>query len=154
MDHVFRYLAFWSFQIVNTITASLMTFIPGQFHESLFSNPSIVYEKLGFSSIAVDMFHNIIRGHGAVLLAVSIFIWIEGVKSRSVHLLIFMVCTLSVYAHVMTLKQHLSEEAIIAAIGNFGSIYLAIFVTAVVGVLNGIVYFKQQKKFRYPEKPI
>jgi hypothetical protein len=132
----------------------LMTFIPRQFHESLFNNPSIVYEKLGFSSIAVDMFHNIIRGHGAVLLAVSVFIWIETVRSRSVHLLIFMVCALSVYAHVMTLKQHLSEEAIVAAIGNFGSIYVAIFVTAVVGVLNGIVYFKQKMKYHNPDKPV
>jgi len=59
--------------------------MPKQFHESLFKNPEAVYEKLGFSTIAVEMVHNIIRGQGAVLLAVSIFIWIERTKSQSVY---------------------------------------------------------------------
>jgi hypothetical protein len=119
-----------------------MTFIPKQFHESLFKNPVLVYEKLGISSIAVEMFHNVIRGHGAVLLAVSIFVFLQGIKSRSVYLLIFIVCALSVYAHIMTLIQHLNSEDIIRVIGNFGSLYFTIFITATVGILNCIVYFR------------
>jgi hypothetical protein len=122
-----------------------MTFIPKQFHESLFKSPEAVYEKLGFSAIAVEMVHNIIRGHGAVLLAVSIFIWIERMKSRSVYLLISIVCALSVYAHIMTLHQHLKTAEIVSAIGNFGSMYATIIITVVVGILNLVVYLKWGK---------
>ena len=122
-----------------------MTFIPKQFHESLFKNPESVYEKLGFSAIAVEMVHNIIRGHGAVLLAVSIFIWIERMKSRSVYLLISIVCALSVYAHIMTLHQHLKTAEIVSTIGNFGSMYATTIITAVVGILNLVVYLKWGK---------
>jgi hypothetical protein len=122
-----------------------MTFIPKQFHESLFKKPEVVYEKLGFSSIAVEMVHNVIRGHGAVLLGVSIFLWIERMKSRSVFLLISIVCALSVYAHLMTLHHHLKTAEIVSAIGNFGSMYIAIIMTAVVGILNFIVYLKWGK---------
>jgi len=135
-------LAFWLFQIINTLTACLMTFIPKQFHESLFKGPETVYRQLGFSSIAVEMVHNVIRGHGAVLLAVSIFIFFQGVKSRSVYLLITIVCALSVYAHIMTLYQHLNSEAIVSAIGNFSSLYVTILVTAIAGLFSGIVYFR------------
>lgn len=145
MERIVRNLAFWSFQIINTITACLMTFIPKQFHESLFKNSEAVYEKLGFSAIAVEMVHNIIRGHGVVLLAVSIFIWIERMKSRSVYLLISIVCALSVYAHIMTLHQHLKTAEIVSAIGNFGSMYATIIITAVVGILNLVVYLKWGK---------
>ena len=145
MEQILRNLAFWSFQIINTITACLMTFIPKQFHESLLKNPEAVYEKLGFSGIAVEMVHNIIRGHGAVLLAVSIFIWIERMKSRSVFLLISIVCVLSVYAHIMTLHQHLKTAEIANAIGNFGSMYITIVITAVIIILNFVVYLKWGK---------
>ena len=145
MGRIITYTAYWSFQIINTITACLMTFIPKQFHESLFKNPAAVYAKLGFSDIAVEMVHNIIRGHGAVLLAVSIFIWLERMKSRSVYLLITVICTLSVYAHTMTLLQHLKTAEIVNTIGDFGSMYFTIIVTSVVGILNYIVYLKWGK---------
>ncbi len=145
MERILKNLAFWSFQIINTITACLMTFMPKQFHESLFKNPEAVYEKLGFSAIAVEMIHNIIRGHGAVLLAVSIFIWIERMKSRDVYLLISIVCALSVYVHIMTLHQHLKTAEVVNVIGGFGSLYITIIVTAVVGILNLVVYLKWGK---------
>jgi len=141
MKRILINLAFWSFQIINTLTAALMTFIPKQFHESLLKNPQTVYEKLGMSSITVEMFHNVIRGHGAVLLAVSIFIFMKGIKFRPVYLLIAMICIFSVYAHIMTLSQHLGTPAIVMAIGDFTSLYVTIFVTTAVGLLNGIVYF-------------
>lgn len=137
---VIKHLAFWSFQIINTFTGLLMTFAPKSFHESLFANPQAVYEKLGFSPIAVDMLHNVIRGHGAVLLAVSVFAWMVRMKTRSVHLLIFWVCALSVFAHIMTLWHHLTTPAVSAAIGSFASLYLTIAITAVVGILNAMVY--------------
>ncbi|MCF8053997.1 MAG: hypothetical protein K9K75_02100 [Deltaproteobacteria bacterium] len=152
MERTLRNMAFWSFQVINTITACLMTFIPKQFHESLFKNPEAVYKALGFSAIAVEMVHNIIRGQGAVLLAVSLFSWIEGKKSRSVYLLISIICTLSVYAQIMTLHQHLKTAEIVNAIGNFGSMYVIIIVTAVVGILSLVVYLKWGKSALYVEK--
>ena len=145
MKRIITYAAYWLFQVINTITASMMTFLPKRFHEGLFNNPEMVYEKLGFSVIAVEMVHNIIRGHGAVLLAVSIFIWIEGMKSRAVYLLIALVCALSVYAHIMTLHHHLRTTEVAAAIGDFGSLYMTILITAVVGILNLVVYLNWNK---------
>ena len=142
MDRILIKISFWSFQVINTITACLMTFAPKQFHESLFKNPVHVYEKLGISNIAVEMFHNVIRGHGAVLLAVSIFVFLQGIKSRSVFLLMFIVCVFSDYAHIMTLIQHLNSEDISKVIGKFGSLYFTIFITATVGFINFIVYFR------------
>jgi len=152
MTRILTNTAYWSFQIINTITACLMTFIPKQFHESLFKNPEAVYEKLGFSAIAVEMVHNIIRDHGAVLLSVSIFIWIERKKTQSVYLLISIVCALSVYAHIMTLHQHLKTIEIVNAIGDFGNMYITIIVTAAVGFLNFVVYLKWDKWALYVEK--
>ncbi len=140
MAKIIKYTAFWLFQIINTLTGFLMTFFPKSFHESLFANPEAVYTRLGFSSITVDMLHNVIRGHGATLLAVSIFLWTVGVKRRFVHLLIFLVCALSVYAHVMTMLQHLNTPEIMSAIGSLASLYVTIAITAFVGFLNAFVY--------------
>ena len=142
MKQMIKHLVFWFFQIVNTITALFMTFLPGPFHESLFRNPKDVYAKLGFSELAVEMLHNVIRGHGAILLAVSIFIWIERWKSRSVFLLISFVCGLSAYAHIMTLRQHLQSAEIVDAIGNFRSLSIMIAATAVIGLMSLAVYLK------------
>jgi hypothetical protein len=140
MNALIRNLSFWSFQIINTLTAFFMTGFPKQFHESLFRNAELVYRQLGFSGTAVEMVHNVIRGHGAVLLAVSAFIWIEGVKSRSVYLLIAIVCALSVYAHIMTLNHHVNNPQVVSALGGFGSLYGVIILTGVVGLLSGMAY--------------
>lgn len=150
MNRILVPIAYWSFQIINTVTAVLMTFLPRQFHESLFGNPVLVYEKLGISHVAVEMFHNNIRGHGAVLLAVSLFVFLQGIKARSVYLLISIVCALSVFAHLMTLRQHVRSEAIVTAIGSFESLYLTIGITAAVGVMNCIVYFRWSNRLHAP----
>ena len=147
MIRILMNIAFWSFQIINTLTAVLMTFLPKQFHESLFKNPTVVYEKLGFSDIAVEMIHNIIRGQGSVLLAVSLFIFIRGAKSRYIYLLSALVCIFSVYAHIMTLIQHLKTEEIVKSIGNFESLYFTIILTASVGLFNLVVFFKCRSIF-------
>ena len=145
MNRIIKHVAFFSFQIVNTVTACFMAFFPKPFHESMFNNPERVYQTIGFSSVAVEMVHNMIRGHGAVLLAVSIFIWIEGLKSRHVYSLIAWVCALSVYAHFMTLTHHLNSPPVVRAIGHFGNLYGIIVVTAIVGLLNGVAYFMWKK---------
>lgn len=140
MKILIRYLSFWSFQIINTVNAFLMTAFPKQFHESSFKNADLVYRQLGFSGVAVEMVHNVIRGHGAVLLAVSVFIWIEGMKSRHVYLLIALVCVFSVYTHLMTLSHHLNHPQVAGAIGDFGSLYGIIIITGLVGLLSGAAY--------------
>lgn len=145
MQKILQQIAFWSFQIINTLTGLLMSFFPKQFHASLFNNPQAAYANLGFSPVAVEMLHNVIRGHGSVLLAVSVFIWMIRMKTRSVHLLILIVCALSVYAHVMTLHQHLTTPEVAGAIGSFASLYVVtIAVTASVGLLNAVVYAKRK----------
>jgi hypothetical protein len=45
----------------------------------------------------------------------------------------------------MTLHQHLKTAEIVNAIGYFGSMYITIIITAVVGILNLVVYFKWGK---------
>jgi hypothetical protein len=144
MIKILKQVAYWSFQIINTANGFLMTFLPKEFHESLFRDPPAVYAKLGFSPLAVEMTHNIIRGQGAVLLAVSIFIWIQGWKSRSVHLLIALVCLFSMYAHALTLIHHMNTAAVGEAVGGFESLNVALVITAAVGVLNAIVYFRSK----------
>lgn len=141
MRRLLQNIAFWSFQVINTVTGFLMTFFPKAFHESLFSHPESAYAKLGFSATAVEMLHNVVRGHGAALLAVSVFLWIVRMKTRQAHLLIFLVCALAVYAHFLTLKQHLESAAVMNAVPNLISLYVTIGVTAVVGALNAAAYF-------------
>jgi hypothetical protein len=145
MNRTLRAIGFWSFQIINTLTGFLMTFFPKEFHESLFRNPQAVYAQLGFSPVAVEMTHNIIRGQGAVLLAVSIFLWIKGRKSNSAHLLNSLVCLLSAYAQAMTLVHHLKTTAVGTAISSFEGLYITLVITAFVGVLNAIVYFRSKQ---------
>jgi hypothetical protein len=45
----------------------------------------------------------------------------------------------------MTLNQHLRTEDIVRVIGNFGSLYVTIFITAAVGIMNCVVYYKWKK---------
>jgi hypothetical protein len=45
----------------------------------------------------------------------------------------------------MTLHQHLKTAEIVSAIGNFGSMYITIIITAVVGIMNFVVYLKWGK---------
>jgi hypothetical protein len=142
MDALLRHAAFWSFQVINTVTALLMTFVPRHFHESLFDNPARAYAILGFSDTAVSMVHNVIRGHGAVLLAVSLFLWVQMTRARSSFLLIFLVCALSAYAHSMTLLHHLRTDAVVQAIGNFGSLYFTIALISAIGILNLLAWLR------------
>ena len=122
-----------------------MSLNPRGFHESLFRNPQRVYQQLGFSDVAVEMLHNVIRGQGAALLAVSIFLWVAGSRQRSSYLLIALTCLLSVFAHLMTLQHHLNSPLVMEAIGGAGSLYVAISITSVSGVLAGATYFTWQR---------
>jgi hypothetical protein len=141
MNSLLRPVAFWSFQIINTLTGVGMSLNPRGFHEGLLRDPQRVYQQLGFSDVAVEMLHNVIRGQGVALLAISIFLWIVGPRERSSYLLISLTCALSVVAHLMTLRHHLSSPLVMEAIGGAESLYLAISITSIVGVLASGAYF-------------
>lgn len=141
MKLLLRYAAFWIFQVINTLTGVGMSLNPRGFHEGLLRDPQKVYQQLGFSDVAVEVLHNVIRGQGVALLAVSIFLWIVGSRQRSSYLLIALTCLLSVFAHVMTLQHHLSSPLVMEAIGGVESLYVAISITSISGVLAGATYF-------------
>ena len=77
-----RGAAFWVFQIINVATALGMFVAPRRFHESMLEHPQEVYAKLGFSGAAVEMLHNVIRGQGAALLAISCALFYLGSGAR------------------------------------------------------------------------
>ena len=141
MNGLLRYAAFWIFQVINTLTALGMSLNPRGFHEGLLRDPQRVYQQLGFSDVAVEMLHHVIRGQGVALLAISIFLWVVGARQRSSYLLIALTCLLSVVAHLMTLQHHLGSPLVMNAIGGAESLYVAIAITSISGVLAGATYF-------------
>jgi hypothetical protein len=141
MSLLLRYAAFWIFQVINTLTGVGMSLNPRGFHEGLLRDPQRVYQQLGFSDVAVEMLHNVIRGQGVALLAISIFLWIVGSRQRSSYLLIALTCLLSVVAHLMTLRHHLSSPLVMEAIGGAEPLYVALSITSISGVLAGATYF-------------
>ena len=64
-------LVFWTFQVINVPTAVGMFLFPRHFHQAMLKKPAAVYSALGFSPTAVAMLHNVLRGQGAALLAIS-----------------------------------------------------------------------------------
>lgn len=116
-------IIFWVFQVVNCICGLGLFLIPKAFHESMFENPPAVYAILGFSETAQEMLHNVLRGQGAVLLAVSLFLFALGRRERRSYLLIALVCGLSLAAHLFTLRQHLNSETVMWAVNDFSSLY-------------------------------
>ena len=103
-------------QAPNTLTGLGLLLAPKVFHESMFTNPDAAYALLGFSDTALDMLHNVLRGQGAALLAVSI-LFVLGRRDRRSYLLIVLVCGLSLFAHTFTLYRHLTSEAVRRAVG-------------------------------------
>ena len=118
-----RLVTFWGVQIINTLTALGRLIAPETFHEGMFENPQAAYGILGFSDTAVAMLHNVLRGQGAVLLAVSVFLFVLGRQERRSYLLIALVCGLSLIAHAATLQQHLASSVVKQAISSFGALY-------------------------------
>lgn len=137
MNAVVRLGTFWLFQALNTLTGLGLLLAPKAFHESMFENPGAAYAILGFSDTALDMLHNVLRGQGAALLAVSLFLFILGRRDKRSYLLIFLVCGLSLVAHAFTLHQHLNSEAVRRAVEDFGPLYGMMAVNVLVA-LGGI----------------
>lgn len=142
MNTVIRLATYWIFQILNTITALGLFIAPKDFHESMFDNPMATYAALGFSNTALDMLHNVLRGQGAALLAVSLFLFILRGKDKRGYLLIALVTGLSLIAHCFTLRQHLDSSVVQQAVSSFNAIYGMMAVNSLVTVGALWTYFK------------
>ena len=131
--------AFWVFQLINAPSALGLILAPKRVHESMFTDHIRAYKILGFSSpTAVEMVHNVLRGQGAALLAISTYLFAirstDDPKGSSSSLLIALTCTLSAAAHALTLRHHLGNAKVREAIGSsFGSLYGMIATNLTVG---------------------
>lgn len=135
---MFNTTTFWVFQIMNGLTSLAMVLAPRRFHESMLRAPEPTYLALGFSTIALEMLHNVIRGQGAALLAVSLYLFSLGPSQRSGFLLIGFVCFLSLLAHIATARHHLRSPEVMAALGTIRPMY-GIFATNTVMTALAIV---------------
>lgn len=136
-------LLFWLFQVLNTPTALAMMLTPRRFHESTFTAPERVYPALGFASPnALAMLHNVLRGQGAALLAISLYLLTTGANQRSSFLLIALTCGLTFWAHVGTYRQHASSPAVMDALGkqSLRPMYALLAINAVVSACAFCVY--------------
>jgi hypothetical protein len=130
--------AYWVFQLINAPSALGLMLTPKRVHESMFTDPTRVYKILGFSSpTAVEMVHNVLRGQGAALLAISAYLFAIGSTADdpkgSSSLLIALTCNLSAVAHALTLRHHLGNAKVREAIGSLGSLYGMIATNLTVG---------------------
>lgn len=123
MSNVVRLGTYWLFQVLNTLTGLGLFLAPKNFHEGMFDNQEQAYALLGFSTTALDMLHNVLRGQGAALLAISLFLFYLRARDRRSFLLIALACGLTLAAHGFTLQQHLDSETVQAAISSFGALY-------------------------------
>lgn len=135
-----KIIVFWVFQLINAPTALGMFLTPGRFHETMIKNPEEAYRVLGFSPTAVEMLHNVIRGQGAALLAISIYLFFQGAAEVGSPLLIALTCGLSLVAHLGTMIHHLRSPVVMSALGTIRSMYGTLAINAVVGILALIAY--------------
>ncbi|MGE4194921.1 MAG: hypothetical protein AB7E51_16175 [Pseudodesulfovibrio sp.] len=127
-------ICYWLFQLLNLPAAACLVLAPRVSHASLFSDPQRAYEALGFSPIAQDMLHNVLRGQGAALLAISLFLFFLGSRRKEGFLLIALTCLGTLFAHVATLAHHTQSPAVTAAIGSVAPLYVMIAVNGVIGM--------------------
>ena len=133
-------IIYWAFQLINGLTALAMVLAPKRFHESMFKNPSEVYVQLGFSETAVEMLHNVLRGQGSVLLAITCTLLYSGPGARTTFLLISLTCGLSLVAHIVTTQHHRKDPKVMAALGNMKAM-IPILVVNLVFAIAGMIVF-------------
>lgn len=137
---MFHDVLFWAFQVINGLTALSMFLAPKTFHESMLKEPAKIYAKLGFSETAVEMLHNVIRGQGAALLAISAYLFALGSDERSAYLLIALACGLSLCAHIATARHHAKSPLVMEAIGSLGAMYPILAINTTFALLASAIY--------------
>lgn len=131
---VVRKICYWAFQVLNFPASVGLLFAPRASHESLFSDPQRAYDALDFSLTAQEMLHNVLRGQGAALMTISIFLGYVGYKRKESFLLITLACLTALSAHIATLIHHTQSPAVMAAIGNVSPLYAMIAINGIIGV--------------------
>jgi hypothetical protein len=127
-------VVYWFFQIVNGFTSLALVINPKKFHESTFKEPDRVYFAVGFSVTAREMLHNVLRGQGAALLSITMFLFYLGPNESKSMLLIAITCFLAAYTHIQTYRHHLASALVREALGDsLKSIYFLIGINLVVG---------------------
>lgn len=136
-----RSLIFWLFEIITGLSALAMFAQPRRVHESLVPDPGATYKKLGFSPLAVEMVHNVIRGQGAALLAISIFLVYLGPMHTGSFLLIAIASTLTLLSHLATARHHAGSPQVMAAIGSLRSLYALVAINAFFALMGTWLFF-------------
>jgi len=131
MARIVQLATFWVFQILNTFTGIALLFTPRTFHENMFDNHEQAYAILGFSPVALEMLHTVLRGQGAALLAISVYLFLPTTDRRGGYLLIACACLLTAMVHVFTAVHHLNSAAVQEAISSFSSLYAMIILDIV-----------------------
>jgi hypothetical protein len=101
----------------------------------MIKNPKQAYARLGFSPTAIEMLHNVIRGQGAALLAISGMLFYLGPKTQASYLLVALTCGLSLIAHILAARHHLRSGIVMEALGNITPIYPIIGINLVLGIM-------------------
>eukprot|EP01118_Nematostelium_gracile_P001443 TRINITY_DN11481_c0_g1_i1.p1 TRINITY_DN11481_c0_g1~~TRINITY_DN11481_c0_g1_i1.p1 ORF type:complete len:125 (+),score=32.20 TRINITY_DN11481_c0_g1_i1:88-462(+) len=118
---------------------------PKNFHESMFKEPKKVYEALGFSNVALEMLHNVVRGEGAAFGAISTYLAIQGEANPLSHLLISITTGYAMVSHIFTLIHHQSNEKVMAALESIRPLYFMIFLNGAIGGSSLYVYLTRIK---------
>lgn len=138
-------ICYWLFQLLNFPAAVCLVLVPRVSHESLFADPQRAYEALGFSPTAQEMLHNVLRGQGGALLAISIFLFYIGSKRKEGFLLIALTCLGTLSAHIATLIQHTQSTSVMAAIGSVMPLYVMIAINGIIGVACLVCWYNFPK---------
>ena len=132
---MFALIVYWIFQIINGLSSLSLVLNPKRFHESTFKNPEKVYQSLGFSDTALEMLHNVLRGQGAALLSISIYLLILGSSNPNSMILIGITCLLSGAVHIGTLQHHRKNQLVRQSLGgSLKSIYVLIGINMMVSI--------------------
>lgn len=129
---------FWLFQVLNGLTAIALSTVPKRFHETMIEDPERAYGRLGFSPTALEMLHNVLRGQGAALLAITVFLFYVGPSARQSYLLIGIACGLTLVAHVETLRHHRNSAVVRTAIKSLSAMYVMIAINL---ILSGAAFW-------------
>lgn len=139
-------IVFWIFQLLNGYAAASLVVAPQSSHEKTFAEPERVYRQLGFSETARGMLHNVLRGQGAALLAITAYLFFRGPAQRDSFLLIALTCLLAGATHVMTYRHHTRDAVVRETLGaSIKSIHGLIAVNAVVGGAALLVFLSGQQ---------
>jgi len=133
---------FYAFQVVNGLGSLGLVLDPKNTHQRLLKNPAKAYQVLGFSETALEMLHNVLRGQGAALLAVTAWLANMGPRNRESYGLIASTCLFSAAANTVTAYHHKKNSVVMSVIDELTSLYGLIALNVAVGGAALAVYLQ------------